>query len=165
MTIGPLAPLGLAQSLLSRLAGVVRPSGVPDRAVTAVAPIEGRSFKDMLAQAGSGAIHSDLPVKVAEGSGVSLTQEQLSRLQSAADAADAAGAHKALVLIDGVALEMDVQSRTIVSKIDPSAAGVRAGFDAVLTVPGEGSSAAAGTIGPPASPPGGLSAILGGGAG
>jgi hypothetical protein len=103
-------------------------------------------------------------VKVAEGSGVSLTQEQLSRLQSAADAADAAGAHKALVLIDGVALEMDVQSRTIVSKIDPSAAGVRAGFDAVLTVPGEGLTAA-GTIGPPASPPGGLSTILGGGAG
>jgi len=163
MTIGPLAPLGLAQSLLSRLAGAVRPSGVPDRAGPAVAPIEGRSFKDLLAQAGSGAIHSGLPVTVSKASGVSLTNEQLGRLQVAADAADAAGASRALVLIDGVALEMDVQSRTILSKIDASKPGVRAGFDAVLTVPGEGSSAGAGTLGPPPSPPGGLAAILAGG--
>jgi hypothetical protein len=157
--------IGLAQSLLSRLAGLARPDSVPDRAVPAVAPIEGRSFKELLDQAGSGVIKSGLPVRVAEGSGLSLTKDQLSRLESAADAADAAGAHRALVLIDGVALEMDVQSRTIVSKLDAAAPGVKSGFDTVLTVPGPAGapgspSAGAGPLGPPPSPPGGLAAIL-----
>jgi hypothetical protein len=158
---------GPADGLLAKLASSTRPQGVPDGGARAKTPIEGRSFKELLAQASTGEIASGIPVKVSASSGVKLTSEQLTRLQSAADAADAQGATKAVVLIDGVALGLDVQSRTIVSQLDLSKPGVHAGFDAVLSVPGTGSGTGSGagtsassTLPPPSAPVGGLEGLL-----
>ncbi len=82
------------------------------------AGIEHASFADLLRRAESGDFASGIPVKVDEHAGVTLTEEQIARLSIAADKAEAAGIHKALVLIDGQSLLLDVHTRTVTGKAD-----------------------------------------------
>lgn len=72
-----------------------------------------------------------LPVKLGKGLELKLTSEQLARLADAADRAEAEGADTAVVMIDGMALELDVTMRTVRSVIDQSA-GVKTGIDAIV---------------------------------
>jgi hypothetical protein len=88
----------------------------------------------MLQDATTGGISSGLPIRVARTAGVDLSPSQLTRLAAAADRAEAAGASKALVLIDGQVLEMDVGLRTITAHADLNATKVLMGVDAVITV-------------------------------
>jgi len=88
----------------------------------------------MLDKASTGGVSSDLPIRVSRHAGIDLTPSQLNRLAAAADRAEAAGASKALVLIDGMVLQMDVGLRTITGKADTSATRVLNGVDAVVTV-------------------------------
>jgi hypothetical protein len=88
----------------------------------------------MLEQAETGGVSSDLPNRVSRHAGVDLSPSQLNRLAGAADRAEAAGATKALVMIDGMVLQMDVGLRTITGKTDTSATKVLNGVDAVVTV-------------------------------
>jgi hypothetical protein len=82
---------------------------------------------------------------------VRLTTDQLQRVALATDQAEAQGATRALVLIDGQALRLDVLDRRITGSADLSAAGVLTGLDAVVSVPGVGQTGAA-PVGPSVLP-------------
>jgi hypothetical protein len=119
-------------AMLRALGSGVRPAGVD--AVHPVRSADGPSFQQMLEDAASGGISSGLPVRVSRNVGVDLSPAQLSRLARAADRAEAAGVERAVVLIDGQALQMDVGLRTVTGKADLNATSVLTGVDAVVTV-------------------------------
>ncbi|MCW5775123.1 MAG: hypothetical protein KIS87_01580 [Phycisphaeraceae bacterium] len=102
--------------------------------VVGAPPSAGSEFAALLASAQSGELQTGLEVTVARGAGVQLSPSQLERLAVAADRAHAEGASRALVLIDGMALELDVLSRTITGGVDLEAEGVLTGIDAVVRV-------------------------------
>lgn len=102
-------------------------------------PIDGASFDELLNKARAGEISSGVPVRVTRESGVALSESQLARIAVAADKAEAEGAARAIVLIDGQVLSLDVPTRTITGAVDPSKTQVQAGHDAVITVAAESS--------------------------
>lgn len=120
-------------SLLLRSLGSLRPSNVPDRS-SASGPTDGPGFEQLLRDAQGGSISSGIPVRVSPQAGVSLSPSQLARLSGAADRAEAAGAGRALVMMDGMALTMDVGTRTITGTADASSTKVLSGVDTVVTV-------------------------------
>jgi hypothetical protein len=127
----------------------VRPPGAlpaPGGALTA-GQIQQSGFAELLSKAQSGQVESGLSITVAPGSGLNLTAEQLARLSQAADRAQAQGLREALVLIDGMAVKLDVFSRTVTAKADLNAGGVMSGVDGVVVAPG-----GAGGAGPTATP-------------
>ena len=109
-------------TLLRALGSGVRPVDAKAAASTS----EAISFQQMLEDAAAGGVTSGLPVRVSRNAGVDLTPSQLARLSKAAD--------RALFIIDGQVLEMDVGLRTITGKADLSATRVLNGVDAVVTV-------------------------------
>ena len=117
-------------ALLRALGLGVLPKGVESNPQTRL--IEGPSFQEMLDNVGGAS--SGLPVRVARTAGVDLSASQLNRLAAAADRAEAAGATKALFMIDGKVLQMDVGLRTITGQADLSTTKVLNGVDAVVTV-------------------------------
>lgn len=119
----------------------------------ASAPLEGASFQSLLEQVRAGEVRTGAPVRVLESAGVTLSAEQLDRLSLAADRAEAEGATRALVVIDGMMLAMDVGVRTITGQVRADAQAVHAGFDAVVTV--------APTTAPIAGAPGAAWGLLG----
>ena len=132
-------------ALLSLLGGVIN-AVRPDAPAPPANPIEGSTFAELLDQAKSGEISSDLDITVAADAGVELTEDQLARLAVAADQAQAAGASRAVVLIDGMALSFDVQSRRVTGTVPINEAGVYSGFDAIINAGDETKQAAAGTL-------------------
>jgi hypothetical protein len=117
-------------------------------------------FEAMLKLAGEGKVSSEQGVQISGRAGVELTPEQLARVAQAADRAEAAGFSTALVLIDGKALKLDVQTRQIQGTFDAQTSARTAQFDGVVTAPAEGEADA-----PQVLPmPGGLSAGGGGNA-
>lgn len=108
-------------------------ASLPVHAVGEPSP-PGGEFAALLAKAQAGEVHTGLEVTVARTAGVQLSPSQLERLAAAADRAHAEGASRALVLIDGLALELDVLSRTITGAVDLAAEGVLTGIDAVVRV-------------------------------
>lgn len=121
MTLNPLEILalpGLATAAV-RTVGSALDSLVPGT----------NGFADHLSKAQSDL--DRLPVKVGKGVEVELSSEQLARLAEAADRAEAEGAGTAVVMIDGMALELDVTMRTVRSVVDQSA-GIRTGIDAIV---------------------------------
>lgn len=98
---------------------------------------EPTGFAELLRLAREGEIASGLPVMVPEDAGVTLTESQLARLAAATDRAQAAGAQTALVLIDGMALTLDVGARRIIGRAEFGSDGVLASVDAVIRVPDE----------------------------
>jgi len=106
-----------ASQLLKLLEPTVRPMGIAAPARTPRLPIEGQSFDDLLAQASKGAMSSGRQVETGFDVEPPLDGAQLERIASAADQAEAAGARKALVLIDGRAFALDVQSRTLTMEL------------------------------------------------
>lgn len=135
--------------LLQRLSSGIRPGG----ADAAPRPLSGGgeiNFADLLAKAAGGQISSGLTVNVAQNAGVELNADQLARMSVAADKAQAAGAARAVVLIDGQALTLDVATRTISGKADLSPGAALSNIDAVIVAPASGG----GKPGPQASPGG-----------
>lgn len=132
MTSGP--------SLLQKLASGVRPEGA-ERPARGLLSTSGPDFAELLAKAGEGQIISGLPVTIAKGAGVELNVEQLMRVGAAADRAQAAGADRAVVLIDGSALKLDVATRTITGPADLSPGSTHGDIGA-LVVAAAGASAA-----------------------
>lgn len=92
-------------------------------------------FAGMLASARAGEIHSGREVTIAMRANVTLSPEQLQRLAGAADYAEAQGATRALVLIDGQALRLDITMREVTEAVDLSRPGVLTGLDAVVSLP------------------------------
>jgi hypothetical protein len=106
-----------ALRLLQRLNPPVRPMAARagDRPI---APFESRGFDDLLAIVASGEAASGRSVTASAADQQSpLTPEQLERLAAAADAAEGAGFHRALVLLDGRALVLDTPSREITEEL------------------------------------------------
>ena len=110
-------------------------------------PVGGTSFSDLLSKATGGEFSTGLEVTLSQGANVELSSEQLQRLAKVADSAEAQGASRVLVLMDGHALTMDVGVRQITGTADMT--GVVTGIDAVVVAPGNGASAAQPMIGPP----------------
>jgi hypothetical protein len=142
-------------SPLRALASGARPPAAATPARSPDAP----DFQALLRQARAGEISSGRDVTVAKRAGVDLTPGQLARVARAADRAEASGALKALVLIDGQALVLDVPAREVVgsAKLDPGA--VIAGVDAVVAAPPSSSAADPAPI-PPSPPASGLTPAL-----
>lgn len=99
---------------------------------------QGLDFAQMLDKAQAGDLVSGLTVHTAPLSGVELTPAQLARLSAAADKAEAQGATRAIALIDGQAVQMDVTTRTVLGKADLSAGKTITNIDSVIVVPDEG---------------------------
>jgi hypothetical protein len=112
----------------------VRPASANDRVGAAELTRSG-SFAQLLAAARAGEIKSDVPVQIHRQAGVELSPEQIERLNVACDMAQAAGATRALVKIDGMNLVLDVGGRTVTSKVDVKPGEVVTGIDALIEVP------------------------------
>jgi hypothetical protein len=113
------------------------------------ADLEAGNFQALLRRAEAGDVASGREVSVARDAALNLAPEQIARLSVAADRAEAAGAHHALVLIDGQALRLDVDRRQITGKADLGSGLVLTDIDAVVSVPGAAASAAGGEAGAP----------------
>ncbi len=122
-----------SSQLLQRLAhprvGVSGSTGVaPNRAGETSS---WNDFASLLKSAQDGTLRSSLPVTIASDAGVSLSDEQLARLSLATDKAEAAGVKKALVVVGGQQLTLDVQTRTITGHAHATD-GVLPGVDGVI---------------------------------
>jgi hypothetical protein len=132
------APLALLKLLASVPNATSRPA--PPKAG------EGTEFRSLLERAQRGEVSSGLPVTIAPGAAVTLSENQLTRLGDAADRAEAQGASRALVLIDGLALRLDVGVREVTGAAEIKADTVLTGIDAVISVGSGGDSASTGPI-------------------
>lgn len=128
--------------LLGLLASRAMPGLAPG---TASAPpaAAGLDFGKMLLDAESGKLHSGREVTIAKGAGLKLSDDQVKRISAAADIAESQGATRALVMIDGMAVKLDVGMREVTGAIDLKQAGVLTGIDAVVDVPPTGGATAA----------------------
>ncbi len=106
--------------LLRQLEPAVRPGAAPS-AARGRSPLEAQSFDELLAQARRGAVRSDRPVEYAYAAQQKLDAEQLERLSAAADLAEASGARRALMLVDGRGLLLDVGARALEGELSADA--------------------------------------------
>lgn len=95
-------------------------------------PVEAASFEELLSRAQSGNLGESSPVAIDPAAGVTLDDAQLARLAVATDQAAASGADRALIFIDGAALEVDVEARKVTAKLDLDEPGVLEGFGTVI---------------------------------
>lgn len=126
--------------LLKALSSGMRSRGVSDATPrpsgSSAFKLEGASFQSLLEQARSGKVSSGRPVTIGRDSGVELTDQQLERVAAAVDLAEASGASRPLVVIDGKALKIDVGVRTITGVADVTVGKAVTGIDAIIHVPG-----------------------------
>jgi hypothetical protein len=105
-----------AVQLLRKLTPPIRPvtgRGADDPA----APLEDRSFGELLALVADGEVRSQCPVSLDFEPRTPVSDDQLGRMSGAADMAAAHGAEKALMLIDGRGLVLDVTGRTLIAEL------------------------------------------------
>ncbi len=140
-----------ALDLLRALGSGVHAGKVGNATAAPKASATGVDFASLLDQARAGKIASNIPVRLGDGVGLDLSADQLQRLSVAGDQAEAQGAGRAVVLIDGMALSMDVATRTITGQIDLASGGTLTGVDAVVVASAPGHTGAAGVLGPPAA--------------
>lgn len=154
-----------AADMLRSLAGthsVGRTGTRPTNVASNSQNLQGADFGALLEQARSGQVESGVPIRVPKHLGLQLDQSQSDRLMKAMDQADMQGAGRALVLMDGMALTMDVGTRTVTGVVDAKSPGVLDGIDTVVvasqdpnakTDATKDSGLVAGTIGMPKSSP------------
>jgi len=104
----------------------------PANAISNSQNLQGADFGVLLEQARNGQVESGAPVRVPQHLGLQLDQSQNERLMKAMDQADVQGAGRALVLMDGMALTMDVGTRTVTGVVDAKSPGVLDGIDTVV---------------------------------
>lgn len=121
-------PIDLLRSLASGTRG-------PDRGAQ---PQPEMTFERMLELARNAELGSGVPVRVAPSAGVELTDAQMARLAGAADRLEVSGATRALVVIDGRALSLDVATRTVTGAVRIEPGTPLVGFDAVMHLPESG---------------------------
>ena len=121
MTLSPLELLALPglASAATRSVGRALDSLIPG----------GSSFADKLSSAQSK--QSQLPVELGKGLEIELTSDQMARIADAVDRAEAEGADTAVVMIDDMALEVDVTMRTIRGEIDQDG-GINTQIDSIV---------------------------------
>jgi hypothetical protein len=101
----------------AHLLKALQPAVSPGATAPARPPLDARPFDALLAEAGTGAIRSDRPVRAAATLDPPLTPAQLDRLAAAADRAEAAGARSVLTLLDGRGLVLDVATRSVTAEL------------------------------------------------
>ncbi len=125
-----------AQTLLRTLAGKSTGGATLNGAARASASsVGGLDFAKLLQAARSGEVASGIKVTVARDTKTELTPDQLSRLSTAADQAEAHGVSRGLFLIDGKLIKMDVGLRAVLGEVSHSEAGVLTDIDGVVNVP------------------------------
>lgn len=125
-----------AADLLRLLESTATPQVRPGNAGAPLAA--GSDFASMLTKAQSGQLSSGRQVTLSPKANVSLTPDQLMRLSVAADQAEAQGATRALVFMDGMALHVNLTTRECSGQVDLSSGGVLTDVDAVVGVPSAG---------------------------
>lgn len=123
--------------LLRRLEPAVRPETASGKDGGVPTLFESRSFDELLHGAAAGQVRSGRPVQVSESVHPSLDAAQLERLGAAADRAEASGARRALMMIDGRGLVMDIATRSVSSEMKPGDVGGVLQVDAAMVVGGE----------------------------
>jgi len=136
-----------ATFLLKRLEPAVRPSYFGHGSARPSAPLEQQPFEDLLAAAKAGRLASGRSVSAALESGEALKPGQLERLAAAADVAEASGAQRAVLFMDGRAFVLDVATRSVSGELSMSSRS--ANIDAAVYVPAEGEHAEPRPLGPP----------------
>jgi hypothetical protein len=120
-------------------ASLLRMLASPGAATAAPAPTShdpsSPAFAALLEKARAGEVSSGREVSIATSANLKLTPDQLQRLAVAADRAEAQGATRAVVLIDGQALRLDVTMREITGSVDLAVPGVFTNIDAFITAP------------------------------
>ncbi len=135
--------------LLRQLEPAVAPSYLTAPVTKPNAPLEHLRFDELLAAAQVGRMASGRAVSAAYEGGEALSPQQLERLAGAADLAEASGAQRAMLLVDGRALVLDVPTRTISGELSFSSRIER--LDAAVYVPAEGEQEQPKPLGPPGS--------------
>lgn len=120
--------------LLRSLGILPASSGIRSR-LGAVGEDQVSSFDDLLEQARTGQAGPGAPIRIAKGLDLSLSPDQLQRAAAAADVAEANGASRAMVLLDGTAYRLDVATRTIIGEVRGQAAASMTDVDAVVAAP------------------------------
>jgi hypothetical protein len=119
--------------LLSALSGAR--TNAAARSAQPAAPISGTPFDELLEEARTGAATGASPVKLAKGLDLKLNEDQLARVAAAVDLAQANGAGRVMVLVDGRALQVDVGTRTILGEVTGAKTASMPGVDAVVNAP------------------------------
>ena len=117
---------------LARLASGVRPDGAAPR--EPAPPVEARSFERLLQSAHKGELSSGRGVTVSKSLDYAPDEALLARLSKAADAAEAAGARRALAMVGGEGLTIDLATRTIDGRASLRSAGMIGNIDAAVTL-------------------------------
>ena len=112
--------LGSGVGLIQQIAGVGK------------APLEGASFKDLLGRLENGTLRASEPIRLGAESKIELSRDQLERLGDAAATLESSGAQRAVIMLDGMAIEYDVQSRTVIGEIDLENGDAVTGIDALI---------------------------------
>jgi len=96
-------------------------------------------FGDLLTMVASGRLRSDRAITVAPGAALDppLAERQLERLAAAADEAEAAGARRAVMLIDGRGVVLQVGDRRVDGEVAPGTPLID--IDAAVAVPADAS--------------------------
>lgn len=121
-------------TIFKALTSAILPPGI-ERSLGSGLPkgqIEGQSFADLLAMEKTGSLGSARGVSVRPEAGVNLSSEQMARLGVAMDRAEASGAQNALIMLDGMALKVNVGVRQVTEQVDIANTQVASGIDAVI---------------------------------
>ena len=132
--------------LLKNLEPAVRPAYLGPPPSRPTAPLEQQPFDELLASAKAGRLSSGRAISTAH-EGEPISPEQLQRLAIAADRAESSGAQRAVLLLDGRALLLDVATRTVSMELSASSALEK--IDMALYVPTESEQTDTRPVGPP----------------
>lgn len=124
-------PAGALLNLLGTGVGLIGRLAQPSNTA-----VEGATFADLLDRVSEGTLRAGEPVKIDPASGVELTADQLDRIKQAAARLESAGAARAVILVDDLALEFDVLTQTVTGAADMTGGEAVAGIDAVVRAPG-----------------------------
>lgn len=117
------------------------------------ADLSSAGFAELLGLARRGEVSSGRDVTIDPGVNVDLTPDQRSALAAAADRAEAAGLNRALVIVGGRGLVLDVASRSVTATTDITSPTVLSQIDGVVSAgaagdrPASAPAPGAGTIG------------------
>lgn len=146
-----------ASQLLRQLEPAVRPGTAPARLGKGQATLENQSFNELLSLASKGSIASGRQVNCNCDVNEQLDNEQIDRLSAAADRAEATGAQKVLMLMDGRGFVMDISKRTVEAELSVEhQTSIFKNIDTAIYVPAEGEQPQS-ILGPPGNriaPPG-----------
>jgi hypothetical protein len=136
--------------LLHRLQPAVRPTYAGGTGGAPKAPLEQQPFDELLVKASQGLIASGRSVTAGDAVASPLTDDELTHLAAAADQAEASGAQRALLVMDGRGLVLDVAARTLTAEVSAGTATPVTGIDTAVFVAGTASESAPLLLPPPA---------------